>query len=477
MASLIPVNSAAFSLLDVASLTSGTLVGANAACLGVSTDSRADLRGRLFVALRGEHFDGHDFARQALTAGAAGVVVEHEVPALGAQYVRVASTLSALGALAGAHRARWAKRIIGVAGSAGKTTTRSAITAVLGDLLPGAVHFAAGNLNNLIGVPLVLLGLEAAHRVGVVELGTNAPGEVRTLSLMAAPDLAVLTLIGIEHSEGLGDLDGIEREEGEIWAGLSAEGLAISNADDVRVQRTVRALTPHRSLSYGYAEGANYRLRRRTPSALGGSELELERRTPFAQDSIRLETPLLGEAGAYATLAALAVGEWVAGAALEPARVARALSTAGEPGRLTPLELADGTVILDDSYNSNPASVHSSLQTAREIATARSARFVLVLGEMRELGVLSAEQHDQVGESLGETGAALVLAVAGDAQRFVTGAKHAGLDAHFAETAEQALALLLSKLEPKDVVLVKASRGVRAERLVRGLIEAKGRAA
>jgi UDP-N-acetylmuramoyl-tripeptide--D-alanyl-D-alanine ligase len=477
MASLIPENSASFSLLDVASITHGTMIGANAECVGVTTDSRADLRGRLFVALRGENFDGHDFAAQAVTAGAAAVLVEREIPGLAGQQVRVTSTLTALGALASAHRARWAKRIIGVAGSAGKTTTRSAISAVLSVLLPGAVHFASGNLNNLIGVPMVLLGLTSEHRVGVVEIGTNAPGEVRALSAMAAPDLAVLTLIGLEHTEGLGDLDGIEREEGEIWAGLPAEGLAVFNADDERVQRTVSALTPHRTLSYGYSEHANYRLRKRTPNALGGSRLEIARRTPFAQDSIELETPLLGEAGAYATLAALAVGEWVSGAALAPAVVARALANAGEPGRLTPFELADGTVVLDDSYNSNPASVRSSLKTAREIAQARGARLVLVLGEMRELGALSAEQHEQVAESLGETGAAVLLAIAGDAQRFVPAAQRAGIDAHFAETAEQALSLLLPKLEPKDVVLVKASRGVKAERLVRGLIEAKGRAA
>ncbi|MET0793320.1 MAG: Mur ligase domain-containing protein, partial [Polyangiaceae bacterium] len=137
MASLIPENSAAFSLSEVAQITGGTLVGADAQCVGVTTDSRADLRGRLFVALRGERFDGHDFAQQAIAAGAAGVVVEQDVP--GVPSVRVASTLSALGALAAEHRARWAKRIVAVAGSAGKTTTRSAITAVLGELFPGAV--------------------------------------------------------------------------------------------------------------------------------------------------------------------------------------------------------------------------------------------------------------------------------------------------------------------------------------------------
>ena len=476
MASLIPQNQAAFSLSQAATLGAGRLRGPDAECVGVTTDTRAELRGQLFVALEGERFDGHDFALQALERGAAGVLVERELPGLRSAVV-VSSTLSALGALAAAHRQRWAKRIVGVAGSAGKTTTRSAITAVLSALHPGAVHFAAGNLNNLIGVPMVLLGLNPEHSIGVVEIGTNAPGEVRTLSTMATPDLAVLTLIGIEHSEGLGDLDGIEREEGEIWSGLGSEGLAIANADDERVQRSLQNVNHVRSLSYGYAEGANYRLRSRTPSALGGSALQIERRSSFAQDSIQLETSLLGEAGAYATLAALAVGEWLSQAALEPALVSAALAAAGEPGRLTPIELRDGTVVLDDSYNSNPASVKSSLATAREIARARSARLVLVIGEMRELGALAAEQHAEVGSWLAESGAALLVAVMGDAQRFIAPARSAGIDASFAESAEQALELLLARLNPKDVVLVKASRGVRAERLVRGLCDAKGHAA
>jgi len=477
MASLIPENSAAFSLAQVAELCAGTLLGKDAACVGVTTDTRADLRGRLFVALRGERFDGHEFAAQAVALGAAGVVVEREVPGLGVGQVRVNSTLHALGSLAGAHRKRWGKRIVGVAGSAGKTTTRSAITALLAALLPGALHFAAGNLNNLIGVPMVLLGLQDEHALGVVEIGTNAPGEVAALSRMAAPDLAVLTLIGLEHSEGLGDLDGIEREEGAIWSGLATQGLALANADDARVQRTLAVVPGLRSLSYGYAEGANYRLRSREPAALGGSQLNIERRTAFAQDSIQVETPLLGEAGAYATLAALAVGEWVLQAALSPERVSSALSAAGEPGRLSVIELADGTVVLDDSYNSNPASVKSSLSTAQEIARARAARLVLAIGEMRELGALAVEQHAEVGQWLAESGAAVLVAVAGDAQRFVAPAERAGLDVSFAENAEHALGMLLARVEPRDVILVKASRGVRAERLVHGLVEAKGRAA
>jgi UDP-N-acetylmuramoyl-tripeptide--D-alanyl-D-alanine ligase len=477
MASLIPENSARFWLSEVADLATGTLHGSDVECVGVSTDSRSDLRGRLFVALAGERFDGHDFVQEAAARGARGVLVERPVPGSSLGSVQVKSTLSALGSLAAAQRRRWGKRVVAVAGSAGKTTTRSAITAVLKAVSAKPTHFARGNLNNLIGVPMVLLGLDAEHALAVVELGTNAPGEVRTLSVMAAPDLAVLTLIGIEHSEGLGDLDGIEREEGEIWSGLRSDGVALSNADDPRVARTVTRVESSRRLSYGVAEGANYRLVSRTSSALGGSRLQVERRTEKARDSIVLETPLLGDAGAYATLAALAAGEWATESTLDPAQVSRALANAGEPGRLSPIELSDGTVVLDDTYNSNPASVTSSVSTAAEIAKVRAARLVLVIGEMRELGALSSAQHAEVAEMLGDSGAAVLVAVMGDARLFLPAAKRAGLDVTFAETAELALAELLPRLLPKDVVLVKASRGVHAERLVRGLVEAKGRAA
>ncbi len=477
MASLIPENEARFTLADVARITSGTLHGADVTCTGVTTDTRVELSGRLFVALVGERFDGHEFAAHALARGASAVVIERDLPGISGPYVKVSSTLAALGALAAEHRARWNGRLVAVAGSAGKTTTRSAIAAVLNAVAPTEVHFAAGNLNNLIGVPMVLFGLRPEHALAVVELGTNASGEVRALSLMAAPDLAVLTLIGIEHSEGLGDLDGIEREEGEIWSGLSTSGVAVFNADDARVARTVARAKPSVSVGYGTAENAQYRLISRENGELGGSRLRIARATDYGDDTLELETPLLGAPGAYAALAALATGEWAAKRALESEEVTAALRGSGEPGRLTPIALADGTLVLDDSYNSNPASVASSLGTAREIASARGARLVLVVGEMRELGALSAVEHAKVGEMLAQSEAAFVLAIAGDARAYVPPVERAGIEALFAESSADALNALLPRLAAKDVVLVKASRGVRAEQLVRGLVEAIGRAA
>ncbi|HEY2405631.1 MAG TPA: UDP-N-acetylmuramoyl-tripeptide--D-alanyl-D-alanine ligase [Polyangiaceae bacterium] len=476
MSSAIPENSAPFSLAEVAKLCGGTLHGADVTTVGVSSDSRQTLGGKLFVALRGERFDGHEFARKAAEAGAGGVLIERDLGGLPIPSVRVKSTLDALGKLGQAHRKRWHGKIVAVAGSAGKTTTRSAIAAVLCSLGADAVHYAAGNLNNLIGVPMVLLGLEARHTLGLVEIGTNARGEVGTLSALSEPDLAVLTMIGVEHSEGLGELDQIEQEEGQIWHGLRATGTAIVNADDPRVLRTLSGARTSRRMSYGRATNAQYQLLERS-SAVGGSRLRVERDTAYARDVIELEVPLLGEAGAYATLAAVAVAEDICQRALEPRQISEALRAAGEPGRLTPIELRDEIMLLDDSYNSNPASMTSSLDVAQELAQARRARLVLVLGEMRELGALSERMHRETARKIAELRPGLLVAVSGDARYFAQAEQEPPIETHFAEAPEGALEILLERVLARDVVLVKASRGVHAERIVEGLVRARGLAA
>jgi UDP-N-acetylmuramoyl-tripeptide--D-alanyl-D-alanine ligase len=468
MSSALPENRAVFALSEVAAATSGTLAGgpADAKSVGVVTDSRADVRGKLFVALAGERFDGHAYVNEVAQKGAAAVVVERDVGAVGVPVVRVGSTLAALGELGHWQRRRSRAQVVGVAGSAGKTTTRSAIGAVLEALAPGAVHQTRGNLNNLIGVPLVLLGLSDEHRFAVVEIGTNAPGEVATLTRLAGPDIGVLTLIGIEHSEGLGDLDGIEREEAALLEGLGAKGIAIGNCDDQRVQQRLLAAPAAWRIQYGFAEGADVRGERRGAPGLARQRLGVKR----PSGALELELPLLGEAGAYAALAAVAVAECLAPGALDGQAISRALAGAGEPGRLEAHALADGTVVLDDAYNANPASARSSLRTAQEIAAARSARLVLVLGEMRELGALSTREHAGLGTVIGESGAAALIAVSGDARFYLDGARASGMDTVFAADADAALAAARARVRPGDVVLVKASRGIRAERVVEGLI-------
>ncbi|HEY3496662.1 MAG TPA: UDP-N-acetylmuramoyl-tripeptide--D-alanyl-D-alanine ligase [Polyangiaceae bacterium] len=467
MAGALPQNCAAFSLAEVAAVTGGALAGGSgeARVAGVTTDSRADVAGKLFVALSGERFDGHRFVEDVARAGAAAVLVGRDVGALPIPVVRVESPLAALGALGREQRRRFPGKVVAVAGSAGKTTTRSAVGALLSELAPGAVHQTTANLNNLIGVPLVLLGLSEAHRYAVVEIGTNAPGEVARLAALVEPDLAVLTLIGIEHSEGLGDLDGIEREEGAVFGGLRAGGIALGNADDARVLRQLAGARAER-VRYGFGADAEVRGRR-----LGGSAGRQKLAVSGRQGSFELELPLLGEAGAYAALAAVAVAESLAPTArIDPRALSAAFSRAGEPGRLEAHELADGTLVLDDAYNSNPASARASLRTARELADGRKARLVLVLGEMRELGALSAREHRELGDAIGASGASALIAVSGDARLYVEAVHDSGMDACFAADAEAGLAAARERIRPGDVVLVKASRGVRAERVVQGLV-------
>jgi UDP-N-acetylmuramoyl-tripeptide--D-alanyl-D-alanine ligase len=486
MATPIPENAATFSLTEVAEATGGQVcAGRERDVIGVTTDSRGNVARKLFVALAGERYDGHEYVEQAAAAGAAAVLVERDVetlpPELGV--VRVGSTLDALGALARLHRRRWAGTLVAVAGSAGKTTTRSAVAAALEAVLPTAVHSVAGNLNNRIGVPMVLFGLDSRHRAAVIEIGTNRPGEVEKIAHFAEPDIGVLTLIAIEHGEGLGGLDQIEREEGALFLALGPAATAITNADDERCIRQLAASSAGQKVRYGLAEGADYRLLRRGPLGVAGAELEIERPQSsrrsappglIARQRLTLECPLLGEPGAYAALAAIAVCDRIAGEPVGGEALSEALAHAGEPGRLVPITLGDGSVVLDDTYNANPASMRSSLAAARELAEARSARLVLVLGEMRELGPISAEEHARVGEQVARVGAQCLVGVAGDARLYVERARAAGVRAEFSADAESAIGVVSASVNAGDVVLVKASRGVGLERIVEALQRERG---
>ncbi|MES1185699.1 MAG: UDP-N-acetylmuramoyl-tripeptide--D-alanyl-D-alanine ligase [Myxococcales bacterium] len=470
----LPSNAVELSLGDVARVTGGALVGAASAQIrGISSDSRADLSGKLFVALVGERFDAHDFVAQAREQGAAALLVERDV-ATTLPTVKVPSTLAALGALGAERRQTWGGKVVAVAGSAGKTTTRAALSALFEAVEPGAVHYVRGNFNNLIGVPLVLLSLSDKERIAVVELGTNRPGEVEALTRMSSPDLGILTLIGYEHTEGLGGLDGIEREEGALFAGC---GIAVGNADDERVRAQLGS-APGRRISYGQRADADYRFRVLAMSAQG-SHLEVGRVVAGRTLTTRFHVGSLGDAGAYAACAALAAVETLLerGVPAETCTQAFASALASEAGRLCPIELTGGILLLDDTYNANPESVESSLKTARQLADQRKVDLVLVLGEMRELGDLSASLHRRVGEAAAAHQPQLLLTVTGDARLISDVAAARGVNSEFLPDAASAATLLLERLRGPAVVLVKASRGVRAEQVVERLVAAKGRAA
>ncbi len=474
MTQALPANRARFSLAEVGRITNGTLQGAaDARVEGVVTDSRGDVSGRLFVALTGERYDGHAFVEAAVAAGAHGLLLERDVGDVPVPTVRVASTADALLALAAAQRRRFAGRVLAVAGSAGKTTTRSAISLLLTALCPGAVHFSPGNFNNRIGVPLVLLGLSAEHRLGVLEVGTNHPGEVAELTQLVAPDISILTLIGLEHTEGLGTLDDIEIEEGSALRELDARSVALANVDDERVARQLANSPSRRRVGYGFGPAAAYRVLERRPGKNGGSELRIARP---AAEPLALHCGLLGRAGAYAVACAIAAAEIALDRALLADEVADVFAHGAEAGRLSPLLLTQDVLLLDDTYNSNPASLSSSVAAAAELGRLRGGRLVLVLGEMRELGSDSARLHREAAAAIADCGAELVFGIGGDAQQFLPAFAERA-ETCFAEDAESAALPVADRVRDRDVVLIKASRGVRAERVVAELVRRRGASA
>ncbi len=473
MASEVPVNAAAFSSAQVVEATGGAVLSrGDGRAVGVVTDSRRVVPGCVFVALRGERFDGHRFAASAVDASAAMLIVE-DSQAVDERVtsVRVDCTLTALGALAALHRRRTQAQVIAVAGSAGKTSTRSAISAVLDTLMPGEVWFAPGNLNNRIGVPMVLLATQQNHRVAVIEIGTNQPGEVGLLAEICQPDIGVLTLIDLEHTEGLGGIEAIAEEEAAIWSTLSESQLAIGNADDVRVASRLAAVHAQKT-AYGRAVGADYRILERHARRSGGADVTIRR----SAGDLRVACPLTGEPGALSLAAALAVAEAVYGdVTQDQLQAAMAHPGLGEQGRLQPVELDDGMLVIDDTYNSNPASVRASVAAALEIAEMRSGRVVAVLGEMLELGEFSQAEHQRVGRFLSESRVGHVVAVQGDACH-ITAELPDGRGT-FVSTAQDAATYLLGELRASDIVLVKGSRGVGLETVVHTLLDTRGCAA
>lgn len=524
MATAIPANQARFTIEELLAATGGEAVVRGAAvCVGVCTDSRAVVPGHLFVALVGARFDGHDHVAAAIERGASAVLVSRVDDGLSSALrasegqgrgvragtctvVRVADTTAALGDLGRAHRRRWAAarngraRVVAITGSAGKTTTRRATEALLRGL-GLAVHATTGNLNNAVGIPMVLLGLRDEHEVLVAEVGTSSRGEIARGAELVEPDVAVLTLVAAAHTEAIGTVDDVAREKGALFEGLVPHGdtlaspVAIACVDSAHAAAQRVRARGARWLGYGLDEGADVRVTARAAVGLEGARLTLALGPRAAAmgglpegGSLEVLTPLLGAAGALATAAAVsaavalgALGGLVAqGARLDELgeRVTRALAPLaeageGEGGRLAAVRLAGGSVLIDDSYNANRASTVAGLGAAAEIARAEGRRLLAVLGEMRELGVMSVDEHRQVGRAAGAAGVAALVAVAGDAAHVADAARAAGVgDAAFVLDARAAVAAAMARLQPGDVVLVKGSRGVGLELVAKAIAAA-----
>ena len=440
MATPIPVNHAPFTIEEVARATGGTVTrGAGIKGTGVTTDSRVEAV--VFVALRGENQDAHAFADRAR---AKIVVVERgRAPKSEAGVVEVDDTLLAWGRLARFHFDRWKcpeNRVIAITGSAGKTTTKELVRALAG---PDA-YATPGNLNNRIGVPSVVLGLEDSHRVAVIEMGMSLPGEIDALAQIAPPDVSIVTNVGVAHAEGVGGREGVMREKGGVYRALTPDGVAIVNADDDFATRAAMG-TKGRVITFGRAESADYRLLARNPARI---------QTPTR--AVVLALPIPGEVAAIDLCAALAAIE-SSGEALTEAELNARLATVRLEGRATLTRLAGNVLLLDDSYNANPSSMRAAFATLIEVGEGR--RKVAVLGEMKELGPLAESEH----AALDVVGVDLVIGCGGLIDLALDRAEAAGIRVIRAKNTEEAALLAAQHLRPGDAVLVKASRSVKAE--------------
>jgi len=431
--------------------TGGRLVGDDRAISGVSTDTRAIGQGQLFVALRGERFDAHDFIGQALAAGAAALLVSDQasVPA-GVPAVVVDDTRLALGKLAAAWRARFTIPVIAVTGSNGKTTTKEMIAAILKAQFGDAVLATRGNLNNDIGLPLTLLALDETHRAAVIEMGMNHPGEIAYLAGLGAPTVALVTNAQRAHLEGMGDLDEVAREKGSIFTGLAADGVAVINADDSYADLWRALAGTHRQLSFGIERAADVRgvLRQH------GLETRLSLRTPEGPVELHLAVPGRHNArnAAAAAAACLAAG-------IPLAAVVTGLEHfSGVKGRLQIREGRAGALVIDDTYNANPDSVRAAI----EVLAATIGRKLLVLGDMGEIGEASGQYHDEIGGYAKSQGIDLLFGLGDACQQAVRNFGEGGR--HFADI-DKLIVAVNKELGPETAVLVKGSRFMKMERV------------
>jgi UDP-N-acetylmuramoyl-tripeptide--D-alanyl-D-alanine ligase len=441
-------------LREAATVMEGRLEGADGAFRGCSTDSRTIKAGELFIALRGDRFDGHEFIAVAAGAGAGAAVVERDVAAPPLPLIRVENTLTAMGRLAGNWRGRFGVPLLAVTGSNGKTTVKEMLAAILARRAP--VLATRGNLNNEIGVPLTLFGLGNEHRFVVLEMGANHPGEIRRLTNLARPDVAVITQCAPAHLEGFGSVEGVARAKAEIYEGLVAGGTAIINADDAYSGLWSELSAARRRISFGLRAPADVRAEDIVPLAEGGSGFRL--RTPRGGATVRL--PLPGLHNVANALAAAACSEAI-GMPLED--IAAGLAEVRPvKGRLERKPGPASSTILDDTYNANPA----SLSAALDVLAGMPGRHWLVLGDMGELGETGPALHHRAGELARASGVERLFALgvlSGEAVAgFGAGARRYAAVADLVEAVKR-------DVQPDVTVLVKGSRAMQMERVVNAL--------
>ncbi|MGI9141787.1 MAG: UDP-N-acetylmuramoyl-tripeptide--D-alanyl-D-alanine ligase [Fluviibacter sp.] len=445
---------------------------------GVSTDTRTLQPGDLFIALRGEQFDAHEFLEDVREAGAVAAVVESGHPMLsspaldGWPLIVCDDTRHALGTLGQAWRQRFSLPVVAVTGSNGKTTTKELVTHLFAAAVGAdAVLSTLGNFNNEIGLPLTLLRLSAEHRYAVIELGMSHPGEIAALAQLAQPSIAIVTNAQRAHLAGMGSLVGVAEEKGSLFDALPEGGSAIVNLDDphadqwlARIQAGREVLGTHVQSAKQCGASAPAFVAEIIETSLQGQVLQMT--TPAAQVKVML--PLSGAHNASNTAQAMAAG-FAAGLDVQ-AMAASLANFGGVAGRLQRKQTGSGAQIIDDTYNANPDSMRAAIDVL--VAGLASTQTVLVIGDMGEVGVESEALHAEVGAYAAQRGVGVIYAVGALSANAVKAyqTKGAGEARHFA-TQEELVAALKNNLGVDTVVLVKGSRSSRMENVVNAIVD------
>ena len=471
------------SLAQLMLVLDGAQMTRDASFDGVSTDSRQAAPGALFVALRGETFDAHDFLDQVAARGVAAVVVEQLPAGFPLPAIVVPDTLVALGRIGNGWRRRFDIPVIGVTGSNGKTTVKEMIAAILAAAFGADARLATqGNLNNEIGVPLTVMRLAGTHRAAVVELGMNHPGEIARLAAIAAPTVALVNNAQREHQEFMHTVEAVARENGAVLAALPAEGVAVFPGDEEYTGLWRELAGEHRVLTFGLNAACDVSATY-TPNSFGNDLSVTCKTSPLRRQGPKVEpssaqanlgpclrrddgdtfTIKLAAAGTHNVRNALAACACALAAGIPVEAIVRGLEAfAPVNGRLQRKQAVNGAVVIDDTYNANPDSVRAAIDVLAEAPAPR----ILVLGDMGEVGTQGPEFHEEIGAYAASRGIDTVLAT-GDLARHMTGS-----GAQHYEQFDDLLAALDKQLGSKSdaTVLVKGSRFMKMERVVQHLI-------
>ncbi len=438
---------------------------------GISTDSRTTLPGEVFCALVGDNFDGHDFVQKAVDKGASGVIIQnnHRTALAGiphAAVITVDDTLAALGDLARWWRHQYNVRVVAITGSAGKTSTKEMTAEIL--KLDGPTLVSQGNFNNLIGLPLTLLRLGKEHKNAVLEMGMNRPGEIDRLTWIADPDVGVITNVGMAHTEGVGDIQGVADAKTEMIGRISPRSQVVLNGDNTVLMKTAAKF--HREyVTFGFDQKNKIHCSELQNLGKDGTRFHLH--CGDGSHVVDLVVPGMQHvANALAAAAACACLD------IELHHIVEGLRRfGGMKGRFSLLSISGNITVVDDTYNANPLSLKAALESVAAMVE-QSGRMIVGLGEMMELGSGSSRAHRQAGQMVAMADAAYFVAIGEHAGEMLAGAMEKGMstdNAVIATSVHEMAESIQAHMKPGDLILLKGSRRIHLEKVLDALRECK----